>query len=175
MLGVAHLYSGVQTINGETGDQPVVAKPGQRVRVRLVNTDNGAQQAWANVPFAVAAVDGVDVNSPDDVTDREVEIPAGGRVDLLLTTPGDGSAARVEILGGPGLEIGPDGSDAPEAKQPTEKVDLLSYGSQGSLGHRHQPSSTAASRTPSAGVRASSTASRACGGASTATSTRTCR
>ena len=134
VLGVAHLYSGFQTINGETGDQPVEARPGQRVRVRLVNTDNGAQMAWANVPYAVVAVDGVEVHGADDVTDREVEIPAGGRVDLLLTTPEDGTAARVELLGGPGLKIGPEGSDAPEVKQPTEEVDLLSYGSRAPSG-----------------------------------------
>ncbi len=128
VLAIAHLYDGVQTLNGHTGDRPAVIEPGQRVRVRLVNTDNGAQVAWTNVPFKVAAIDGHDVNRPDEVSGKEVEIPAGGRADLVLAAPEDGSAARVQILGGPGLVIGPEGSDAPKVKQPTARVELLSYG-----------------------------------------------
>ncbi len=127
-LAVAHLYDAEQTINGDSEDLPVVAKPGQRVRVRLVNTDNGAQVAWANAPFEVAAVDGKDVNQPTEVTGKGVEIPAGGRVDLELVAPEDGSAARVEILGGPGVEIGPEGAEAKPVDQPEDTLDLLGYG-----------------------------------------------
>ena len=134
VLAVAHLYDGIQTINGDTGDQHVAAKPGQRVRVRLVNTDNGAQVAWSSTPFEVAAVDGHDVNRPSQVTRKGVEIPAGGRIDLDLVAPQDGSVARVEILGGPGLVIGAEGADAPQLKQPGENVDLLSYGAPASTG-----------------------------------------
>ena len=60
-LAVEHAYDGTTTINGDTGGQRVPAKPGQQVRLRLVNTDNGAQVAWATVPFRVVAIDGVDV------------------------------------------------------------------------------------------------------------------
>jgi FtsP/CotA-like multicopper oxidase with cupredoxin domain len=128
-LAVEHLYDGTATINGETGDQRVPAKPGQLVRVRVVNTDSGAQVAWASIPFRVAAVDGYDVSHPDDVSGKGVEIPAGGRADLVLATPADGSAARVEVLGGPGLVIGPEGASAPAVKQPVDdNVDLLHYG-----------------------------------------------
>ncbi len=129
-LAVEHLYDGTTTINGDTGDQRVPAKPGQRVRVRMVNTDNGAQVAWTNVPFRVGAVDGFEVSQPGEVNGKGVEIPAGGRADLLLRTPTDGSAARVEILGGPALVFGPEGASAPTVKQPADDyVDLLHYGS----------------------------------------------
>jgi FtsP/CotA-like multicopper oxidase with cupredoxin domain len=129
-LAVEHVYDGTTTINGDTGSQRVPTKPGQRARVRLVNTDNGAQVAWANVPFRVVAVDGVDVNQPEEVSGQGVEIPAGGRADLLLTTPTDGSGARVAVLGGTGLVIGPRGASAPAVEQPTrDHVDLLRYGS----------------------------------------------
>ena len=129
-LAVEHVYDGTTTINGDTGGQRVPAKPGQKARVRLVNTDNGAQVAWATVPFRVVAVDGVDVNQPEEVSGRGVEIPAGGRADLVLTTPTDGSGARVAVLGGTGLVIGPRGASAPAVEQPTgDHVDLLHYGS----------------------------------------------
>ena len=38
---IAHTYGGVRTINGKAEDLRVPAKPGQRVRVRVTNTDNG--------------------------------------------------------------------------------------------------------------------------------------
>jgi FtsP/CotA-like multicopper oxidase with cupredoxin domain len=128
VLALSHLYNGTQTLNGDTGDQRVTAKPGQRVRVRLVNTDNGALLAWASVPYRLVAVDGQDVNEPGEVSDKEVEIPAGGRNDLEVTVPADGSAARVLLAGDVGLVIGPDGAEAPKVDQPASRLDLLHYG-----------------------------------------------
>ena len=134
VLAVAHLYDDMPTLNGDTRDQTVPARPGQQVRVRVVNTDNGPQTAWVGAPFRVLAYDGFDINEPDEVRDQGVGIPAGGRIDLELTVPTDGTAARVEVLGGPGLVIGPDGASAPQVKQPEKNVDLLSYGSPASSG-----------------------------------------
>jgi len=136
-LALAHVYDGNVTINGATGDLRVPAKPGQRVRLRVVNTDNGAQVAWADVPFRVSAVDGNDVSHPDEVRGKGVEIPAGGRADLLLSAPADGSAARVDLLGGLGLVIGPEGAPAPAVQQlADDNVDLLHYGSRTPTGVR---------------------------------------
>lgn len=128
VVAIAHLYEGKQTLDGRTGVQPVVAGPGERVRLRLVNTDNGPQTVWAGVPFLLRAVDGFDVHGPTQVTDRSVNIPAGGRVDLELRVPADGTAARVEMSGEVGLSLGPEGSESTAAKQPEEKLDLLDYG-----------------------------------------------
>ncbi len=129
-LVLAHQYSSKPTLNGSTKDLTVWARPGQPVRVRLINTDNGPQTAWADVPYRVRAVDGYDVNRPTAVTDRSIGIPAGGKIDLELTAPADGSDARVELLGGVGIAIGPPGggSTRPVSK-PKDKLDLLSYGS----------------------------------------------
>ena len=41
MIATAHTYAGMKTINGVAGDLKVPAKPGQQVRVRVTNTDNG--------------------------------------------------------------------------------------------------------------------------------------
>ena len=80
----------MKTINGAAGDLKVPAKPGQQVRVRVINTDNGPIEAWADTPFRVLAIDGYPVNGPTEVTDRSVTVTAGGRADLGITMPSDG-------------------------------------------------------------------------------------
>lgn len=128
-LAVAHTYSGTRTLNGEEGDVPFEASPGQAVRVRVANTDNGPVQVWSGAPYVVRAVDGFDLNEPTPVTDRSVTLTAGARIDLEVTAPEDGSAVRVQVGGATALIVGPAGSRAAEVDQPTEKLDLLSYGS----------------------------------------------
>ncbi len=135
VIALAHLYDDQPTVDGRPGFTAVEAEPGERVRVRLVNTDNGPQHAWSTVPFLLRASDGFDVVDPTEVTDRAVRIPAGGRVDLEVQVPQDGSAARVELLAEVGLVIGPSGSDAPRLPQPEEELDLLDYGSPAPVGY----------------------------------------
>jgi len=127
-VALAHLYESDETVNGRTGDQAVVAKPGQRVRVRAINTDNGAQAIWTSGPFRLLATDGYDVNEPPEVLDRSVVMPAGGRADLEVTVPTDGTAVGVH-LGDGRLVIGPEGSTAPKVEQPDKRLDLRDYGS----------------------------------------------
>src|SRR5215213_7166427 len=62
VIATAHTYGGKKTINGAATDLRVPARPGQRVRVRVINTDNGSIEAWASVPYKVLAVDGYEVN-----------------------------------------------------------------------------------------------------------------
>jgi FtsP/CotA-like multicopper oxidase with cupredoxin domain len=134
VVALTHLYSGQSTVNGETSYLRVQAEPGQRVRVRVVNTDNGFQSVWTNAPFLLRAVDGFDIVEPTEVTDKSVGVPAGGRVDLEVRVPEDGSAVRVAMPGDVGLDIGREGSEAEKAEQPDAKVDLLDYGSAAPVG-----------------------------------------
>ncbi len=128
VLGIAHVYGGDQTLNGRTGEQRIEAAPGERVRVRLVNTDNGPQTAWVSGPFRVLAMDGYDVTEAGEVTGKGVHIPAGGRADVEVSVPTDGSATRVQLLGDIGFVVGPAGSKAPLPEQPEDDVDPLHYG-----------------------------------------------
>ncbi len=128
VLAVLHLYDGKETVNGRAGFQHVEAAPGQRVRVRVVNTDNGPQAGWTSSPYRMVATDGYDVNEPTEVDGRSVVVAAGGRTDLEVAVPGDGSGVRVS-LGGTGLVLGPEGAKAPDSPQPTRHLDLLHYGS----------------------------------------------
>jgi FtsP/CotA-like multicopper oxidase with cupredoxin domain len=120
-LALLHIYDGRQTVNGVVrGEQQVDVPAGQRVRVRVINTDNGAASVWASAAYKVVAIDGYDVNAPTPVSDRVVRLTAGGRVDVEVTAP-----ARVQLGGAGSLRIG--GVVAPTAK-PEAQLDLLTYG-----------------------------------------------
>jgi FtsP/CotA-like multicopper oxidase with cupredoxin domain len=129
VVAAVHTYSGQRTINGRVGESRVAAPTGAQVRVRLVNTNDGAMQTWVSgAPFAVAAVDGRDLHQPVQVSDRYVDIGAGGRVDLLFSVPPAG-AVRVGAGGGQtSLVVGPAGAAAPDATRPRDELDLLAYG-----------------------------------------------
>ena len=129
VVAPVHTYRGHRTVAGATGVTTVAAEPGERVRVRLVNTDDGPLRTWVTGgPFRIAAVDGTDVHRPTDVTDEGVLVTAGGRVDLLVTAP-----ARVDVGAGAALVLAPEGTDLPAAAEPDQQVDLLHYGSRAAL------------------------------------------
>ena len=84
---VAHTYAGARTINGKAEDLRVPARPGQRVRVRVSNTDNGPMKIWTSGPYRLLATDGTDVHQPSEVSDRSVTLTAGGRADVEVKAP----------------------------------------------------------------------------------------
>ena len=125
---VAHTYGGLRTINGKAEDLRVPARPGQRVRVRVTNTDNGPMQVWTSGPYRLLATDGTDVHQPSQVSGRSVTLTAGGRADLEVSVPSDGSAVRMQLSKATAVIIGPPGADVPVPPQPAEELDLLTYG-----------------------------------------------
>ena len=131
VVAAAHSYAGTKTINGATGDLRVPAKPGQQVRVRVINTDNGPIESWADTPFRVLAIDGYAVNGPTEVADRSVTVTAGGRADLGVTMPSDGKPVRVQVSKGTAVILGAGDPAAPP--QPTAVLDQLSYGTPAAL------------------------------------------
>ena len=136
VVAAVHSYSGRRTISGRTGTQTVETAPGETRRVRLVNTDNGPLRAWVSgTPFRVLAVDGREVNEPPEVKDRSLVVTAGGRMDLELTSPVDGGVARLDVGGGTALLLAAQEAPAAAAPpEPSEQLDLLSYGSPADLG-----------------------------------------
>jgi FtsP/CotA-like multicopper oxidase with cupredoxin domain len=128
VLAVSHVYpNGVKTLNGQPGNLQVPAKPGERVRLRLVSTDNGPVAVWTASPYRVLAVDGYDVHEPGEVRGEAVILTAGGRLDLGLVMPADGSAVRVQVSKGTAVILGA-GATPAEPVQPLDPVDLLDYG-----------------------------------------------
>ncbi len=133
---LVHHYAGRRTVNGRTGDTPVAAAPGSRVRVRVVNTDNGPMSAWVTgAPFRLAAIDGSDVHDPGPVSGQAVTVTAGGRTDLDITVPPDGSATRVELGGDTALQLGGGTRPAPpRSAKPATTLDPLTYGTPAPIG-----------------------------------------
>ena len=129
-LAMAHLYGSQRTINGQPGDLRVDAAPGERVRVRVINTDNGPMPVWVSgADFRVVAVDGTDVRGPGPVADVAVLLTAGARVDLEIVVPVGG--ARVELSGALAVVLGP--STAAATPRPAHDLDLLGYGTPAAL------------------------------------------
>jgi FtsP/CotA-like multicopper oxidase with cupredoxin domain len=126
VVAAAHTYAGTKTINGAPGDLKVPAKPGDQVRIRVINTDNGPIETWADTPFQVLAVDGYAINGPTDVPDHSMTVTAGGRADLGVTMPSDGKPVRVQVSKGTAVILG--NGDPPAPAQPPTALDLLSYG-----------------------------------------------
>ncbi len=132
-LAVLHRYSDGATLNGEEGTKEVDAEPGQAVRLRVVNTDNGLATLWVTgAPYQVLAVDGRDVNQPGEIDGLKYGLPAGGRVDLGFVVPEDG--IRVDFGGSTAVVFGEDPAGGDETRAPRESVDLLSYGEPAEIG-----------------------------------------
>src|SRR5215203_3880574 len=94
---VAHTYGGLRTINGNAEDLHVPAQPGQLVRVRVSNTDNGPMKIWTSDPYRLLAIDGTEVVQPTEATGRSVTLTAGARADLEVKVRSDGTAVRVQL------------------------------------------------------------------------------
>jgi FtsP/CotA-like multicopper oxidase with cupredoxin domain len=129
VVALVHLYNGARTVNGREGDLLVEARPGQAARVRIINTDNGQMSAWvAGAPFRLVAVDGTVLLGPTSVADKAVLVTAGGRADLEVTMPADGSPVRVQLGGSVAVVLGSNSYAAPTIARPASTLDLLCYG-----------------------------------------------
>ena len=128
---IVHTYDGVVTVNGVPGQSVVPARPGQVVRVRLIDADDGPLQTWvAGTPFRMVALDGRDWHGPTPVIGKAVLIGAGGRTDLEFTMPPDGAPVRVGVGGGDTSVLVGDPAVEPVPSQavPITDLNLLNYG-----------------------------------------------
>jgi FtsP/CotA-like multicopper oxidase with cupredoxin domain len=128
-VALVHTYGDYRTINATSGTTRIPARPGEQVRVRVVNTDAGPLRTWvAGSNYRLLAVDGRDLHQPSEVQGKTVLIPAGGRADLLVTAPADGSDASVDMGAGSQVAVGPADGRVITAADPGTDLDLLSYG-----------------------------------------------
>jgi FtsP/CotA-like multicopper oxidase with cupredoxin domain len=125
---VAHTFSGVPTLNGSDQLERRLVAPGTQVRVRLLNTDSAQQDfTVSGVPFRVVAIDGADLNEPDEMEDRTLEAGGGGRVDVAFTMPE--APVRISLVDtGAGLALSSDGQATPPAALPGPVFDPATYG-----------------------------------------------
>jgi FtsP/CotA-like multicopper oxidase with cupredoxin domain len=85
---LAHTFDGIPTLDANDSVEPVAVRPGTRVRLRLVNSDNSPRRfALTGAPFRVLALDGTDLSEPEEIRDVALEIAGGGRADIAFTMP----------------------------------------------------------------------------------------
>ncbi|WP_448808823.1 multicopper oxidase family protein [Agromyces bauzanensis] len=134
VTALLHVYGGEHTLNGSVADEPIDASPGETVRVRVINTDQGTAAVWSDAPYRVVAIDGQDVHEPTDVDGQRLLIPAGGRADVAVRAPAKGEAVRLHVGGARSVIVGDPGASVPPTPQPSETLDLLAYGTPAPLG-----------------------------------------
>ncbi|MFC0508885.1 multicopper oxidase family protein [Micromonospora costi] len=128
-----HTFDGAVLIAGSDERSEHPASPGTPVRLRVINTDSGPHRiVLAGTPFRVAAVDGRELNQPDEVSEVGLHLPAGGRHDLVFLMPDRPVALVVDDDRDGELRLRPHGGppgDAPiEDTSDLPELDLLRYG-----------------------------------------------
>lgn len=140
-----HDLSGLGLLGSSDRATGHTATPGSSVRVRLLNTDSVQQRYLIQgTAFKAVAVDGTEVNHPQEVTNKLVRLGAGGRVDIAFTMPDSPVTVRSDAAANAVVVIAPSGSTASDqAAKPEEMVpdkvpagvfatmpvlDLLEYG-----------------------------------------------
>ncbi|GDY31150.1 multicopper oxidase family protein [Gandjariella thermophila] len=104
-------------------------RPGNRVRLRVVNADNDTHQVEVTgATWRLAALDGQDLNAPGPLGDEVVPLGGGGRADVELTMPD--RPVRLSLAGesGPAYVLSPDGRSTVDAAAPGPELDLMTYG-----------------------------------------------
>jgi FtsP/CotA-like multicopper oxidase with cupredoxin domain len=136
----------VPAVNGTTGDLHLEAKPGERVRLRLIgvvqsdmkvsnitNMMHASPQELVllGTDYAVVALDGYDLNGPQAIGAERLRIGIGQRYDLTFTMPADGAVRLVDTSGTETVTLG-DGPVPPVPNLPQlPAFDLTTYGSPG--------------------------------------------
>lgn len=88
----------VLALNGTVGVLNTAARPGQWVRLRIVNTSstissNPQLMTLVGAPFKVIALDGHDLNGPQWLNETPLPLGAAQRYDLFFQMPSSGSVA----------------------------------------------------------------------------------
>ena len=128
----------VYTMNATAGTLSQVARPGQWVRLRIVNTaetpsGNPQLVTLVGAPFQVVSLDGHDLHGPQWLNDTPLPIGSAQRYDLYFQMPSHGSVALVTAGDGqsyvraPALVIG-QGSVPTGLPAITKWFDLTTYG-----------------------------------------------
>ncbi|BAU29652.1 FtsP/CotA-like multicopper oxidase with cupredoxin domain [Aneurinibacillus soli] len=85
-------------VDGKEKVQTFAAKPGEMVRVRLINADNFTHNMTVvGAPYQLLSIDGFDLNEPPKIENKLVAIGAGQRMDFLFRMPASGS---VQVVSG---------------------------------------------------------------------------
>lgn len=111
--------------------EKIAVAPGTPVRLRLIHTDDWVRQSYdlTGTKFQVAAIDGTELNEPDDLENVRLWLTTGGRYDVTFTMPNGPVFLRVGREGNHGVFMSPDGTgDIPEIPNPSADFEPQRYG-----------------------------------------------
>ncbi|GAA3368870.1 multicopper oxidase family protein [Streptomyces sannanensis] len=105
------------------------ASPGQKVRLRLVNSDIVTRVfTLTGVPYKVTAIDGMDINEPGELTGRRLVTAGAGRLDVEFTMPSTPVRLAFEDAPDAGIAFSADGKGSLAPNFGGEEFDKTSYG-----------------------------------------------
>ncbi|MFG2561805.1 multicopper oxidase family protein [Streptomyces sp. NPDC048496] len=105
------------------------ARPGQKMRLRLVNSDILTRTfSLTGVPYTITAIDGMDINEPDELTGRRLVIAGAGRLDIEFTMPNTPVRLASEDAKAAGIAFSADGKGTLEPRFDGPEFDKASYG-----------------------------------------------
>ena len=88
VVALAHTIGSVNLLGASDREQRRPVAPGRHVRLRLVNSaDTLRTFALAGTSFRVVSIDGRDKPGGAEVQGRAIDVPAGGRYDLVFEMP----------------------------------------------------------------------------------------
>ena len=127
-----HTFDGTTVIGNNDQLVEHTAAAGVPVRLRLINTDSDPHRlALTGTRFRVAAVDGRDLNQPDEVSHVGLLLAAGGRYDLIFDMPTIPAALIVDNDHDRGVRLHAGDTADPVRVDDTSdwpRLDLLHYG-----------------------------------------------
>lgn len=115
-------------LNGSERGLTIPGKPGEQVRLRLINSGNETMEFGVDgAPFRVLAMDGHDLHEPGLLERTIVPIGAGQRYDLLIQVPGAGKVV-VSSPSAKGLPITIGSGNQPQHNEDGQLFSFLDYG-----------------------------------------------
>jgi FtsP/CotA-like multicopper oxidase with cupredoxin domain len=130
-------------VNGTVGELRLDARPGERVRVRVIGALQGDKEVrdipqmmrarpqelvLVGAPFAVVALDGRDLNAPSVLGPTRLPLAIGQRYDLEFTMPSDGAVRLFDRYGGESVIIGEGPTPSSPEVWSLPLFDMLAYG-----------------------------------------------
>jgi FtsP/CotA-like multicopper oxidase with cupredoxin domain len=138
---VGQAFSGqAAAVDGTTGDLRLDARPGERVRLRLIGALQGEQfgplmmlgEPLELVAFGacyqVVAIDGTDLNAPACIGPERLRLGIGQRYDLAFVMPASGVVRIVDTRGRERVTVGSGPVPAAPALERVPLFDPLGYG-----------------------------------------------
>ncbi|HZE87123.1 MAG TPA: multicopper oxidase family protein [Methylomirabilota bacterium] len=120
-------------INGNQGTTLLTGRPGEKIRLRLINATAGdflgkpVRIAVSGAQFQVVALDGHDLHEPQFIKNQILPIDSGQRYDLVVIMPTSGAVQLLDLDDSDKLVLG-SGKVAPDDPKTFSVFDFTNYG-----------------------------------------------